>query len=258
MKDIPLVLVHGYPFDHTIWYSTIAALGSNARVLAPDVPGFGRTPLPHAHPASLTAAADALAQLLEEKGAERAVVAGMSMGGYIALAFAERYPGKLAGLGLISTQTTADTPEARKGREEMIQKIRANGPQAAAEAILPKMFASEKPRDPALAEFAVRGAANAGAEGLCWALRAMAERPDRTETTRELDLPVLVAHGPEDRIVPFAKARALAESCRRPIFAELRGAGHATPLEAPDALAAALARLMAQARLFVGETVQAN
>lgn len=253
MKDFPLVLVHGYPFDHSMWYSTIAALGSNARVLAPDVPGFGKAPLPAEQPASLEAAADTLAQLLEAHGEKKAVVAGMSMGGYIALAFAAKHRSMLAGLGLISTQAAADTPEARQGRQAMIQKIRAEGPQAAAEAILPKMFAGDRPKDPELAGFAIRGATQAGADGLCWALQAMAERPDRTALARELDLPVLVAHGSEDRIVPVARARALAESCRMPVFVELRGAGHASPLEAPDAVAAALARLMRESRKFSQE-----
>jgi pimeloyl-ACP methyl ester carboxylesterase len=248
MKDYPLLLIHGYPFDHTMWYSTIAALGSSARVMAPDVPGFGRAELPPQQPASLDAAAESLAQLLDEAGKSKAVVAGMSMGGYIALAFAAKYPDRVAGLGLISTQAAADTPEARQGRQEMIKKIRASGPGAAAEAILPKMFAGEKPKNPVLAEFAVQGANRAGVEGLCWALQAMAQRPDRTMLVRNLEAPVLVAHGIEDRIVPCAKARALAEMCRMPIYLEMRGTGHASPLEAPDQVASGLARLVREVR----------
>lgn len=248
MKEIPLVLVHGYPFDRTMWHSTIAALGDCGRVFAPDVPGFGKVPLPEGQKTSLDAAAEDLAQLLDNNKYERAVVAGMSMGGYIALAFAAKFPKRLAGLGLISTQAAADTAEARQGRQAMIEKIRASGPAVAAEAMLPKLFAGDRPKNPDLAALPVQGAAAAGVEGLCWALKAMAERPDRTALVHDLNVPILVAHGTEDKIVPFAKARALAELCRSPIFVEMRGTGHASPMESPDLVASALARLMKEVR----------
>ncbi|MGN6386218.1 MAG: alpha/beta fold hydrolase [Verrucomicrobiota bacterium] len=248
MKDFPLVLIHGYPFDHTMWYSAIASLGAQCKVLAPDLPGFGKIRVsPDATP-SLEFYADFIAATLDENRADRAVVAGMSMGGYVALAFAEKYPQLLNGLGLISTQTAADTPEARKGRKEAIQKIIANGPRVASDALIPKAFAQPEPKNPDLKDYLIKGAENAGADGLCWALEAMAKRPDRTHVLSEIDVPILIAHGTEDQIVPFKKMRDLAEECRKPIFVSIPNAGHATPLEAPDQIASALARLMNAAR----------
>jgi pimeloyl-ACP methyl ester carboxylesterase len=246
MKDVPLLLIHGYPFDHTMWFSTIATLGTSARVIVPDLPGFGRNPVAAHHSPSLEYYADLLAGELAAIPHEKVVVAGMSMGGYVALAFAEKFPERLCGLGLISSQAGADTPEIKHGRKESISKIRANGVSGVAETLIPKMFAEKS--NPDLHRYAIEGAAKAGIDGLTWALEAMARRPDRTAFVKSLSCPVLVLHGSEDRIVPFAKARELAEACQKPIFVEVHGAGHATPLEAPDQVAGGLIRLMGTCR----------
>jgi pimeloyl-ACP methyl ester carboxylesterase len=244
MKEIPLLLIHGYPFDHTLWFSTIASLGSKAKVIAPDLPGFGKVPVLRDGKPSMEAYADYLAGILDEQDLEKVAVAGMSMGGYVALAFAEKYPSRLACLGLISTQAAADTPEARQARKEMVQKIRDHGASVAVEAILPKMFSDEHARNPDLRKYPEQGAEHAGREGLIWALEAMAARRDRNAFLNSIDCPVLILHGSEDKIVPIAKARAAAELCQKPIFVEAHGAGHATPLEVPDQVAGALVRLL--------------
>ena len=244
MPDAPLVLIHGYPFSHSLWFSTIAALGATARVIAPDLPGFGKNPVRRQGKASLDQAADYIAEVLDEHQQKAAVIAGMSMGGYVALAFAEKYPERTLGLGLISTQAAADSPEAKEGRFAMIKKIREQGAAAASDAILAKLFAGDILKNPSLRDYPVEGALAAGIDGLSWALEAMAARPDRTDLVRSLDIPVLILHGLEDKIVPALKARELAESCLKPILVELRGVGHGSPLEAPDQVAAALARLI--------------
>ncbi|HEX7859073.1 MAG TPA: alpha/beta hydrolase [Verrucomicrobiae bacterium] len=245
MKDIPLLLIHGYPFDHTLWFATIASLGSKAKVIVPDLPGFGKEPpLREAKP-SMEAYADFLARALDDQKTEKVAVAGMSMGGYVALAFAEKFPQRTACLGLISTQAAPDSPDAKQARVEIIEKIRAKGPGIAAETILPKMFSDARPANPDLQNYPTEGAQKAGADGLSWALRAMAARPDRTEFLHSFNHPVLVVHGSEDKIIPFTKARAMAENCLKPIFIEVPGAGHATPLENPDAVANGLVRLLA-------------
>ena len=134
--------------------------------------------------------------------------------------------------------------EAREGRQAMIQKIRANGPVEAVEAMLPKVFSGSRKGDPRLTAYVKEGAQAAGVDGLCAALEAMAKRPDRTQLVAELDLPVLIVHGTDDAIVPVAKARDLALACQNPYLVEIKGAGHATPLEEPDQVAQALVRLM--------------
>lgn len=243
MKDIPLLLIHGYPFDHTMWFSTIASLGSKAKVIAPDLPGFGKAPPLFDSKPSITAYADFLADHLDENKHDKVAIAGMSMGGYVALAFAEKFRDRILGLGLISTQAAADTSEARQARKDMIEKIREKGPAVAADAIVPKVFAQNRPSNPELWKYLEQGAERAGTKGLTWALQAMAGRPDRSNFLAELDCPVLIVHGTEDAIIPISKARATADLCQKPSFVEITGAGHATPLEAPDQVANALVHL---------------
>src|ERR1044071_9218877 len=108
MSPPALLLVHGYPFDHTLWDKVVPLIDSTIQILAPDLRGFGQTPAGADEP-SLDRMADDLDQLLREQHVERAVVAGMSMGGYVALSFAERHGQRLAGLALISSQAAADT-----------------------------------------------------------------------------------------------------------------------------------------------------
>jgi pimeloyl-ACP methyl ester carboxylesterase len=242
MTNIPVVLIHGYPFDHTMWFSTIAALGSKARVVAPDLPGFGRNPVLRHKTPSLEYFADFIAGELARSNYEKAVVAGMSMGGYVALAFAEKYPEKLCALGLVSSQTTEDSAEAKIARAESIEKIRSSGVSVLNDTIVPKLFGDKAPPD--LRRYPVEGAEKAGVEGLCWALEAMAKRPDRTALFKSLKVPLLIVHGTQDKIIPSKKARALAEERSNAVFVEISGAGHATPLEAPDAVATGLMRLL--------------
>lgn len=251
MKDIPLLLIHGYPFDRTMWYSTIASLGSNARVIAPDLPGFGKNFAPGNSKPSLEFYADFIAGELQDDGNERVVAAGMSMGGYVALAFAEKYPNLVCGLGLISTQSAADTPEVKEGRRKSIEKIRETGVQVVIDTLVPKMFSDRA--SAAMRDYPKEGATKAGVDGLCWALEAMATRPDRTKFLKSLSYPVLVLHGTEDKIVPFEKARDLAADCQKPIFVEVPGAGHATPLEAPEKVAAGLVALLQAVKKSRGE-----
>lgn len=248
MKDIPLLLIHGYPFDHTLWFSTIASLGSKAKVIAPDLPGFGKaTLLPRKKPSMENYAEFLMHELIDTRH-EKVVIAGMSMGGYVALAFAQKYPDKVLGLGLISSQAAADTTEAKQGRKEMIQKIRDRGVVAVTDAIIPKMFSARNESNSDLRIFPEEAAEKAGPESLIWALEAMAARPDYSQFLGILPYPVLIVHGTDDKIVPFSKARLTAEKCRKPIFVEATGAGHATPLEAPDEVATGLTKLMRACR----------
>ena len=247
MKEIPLVLVHGYPMDHTMWFSTIASIGSQARVICPDLPGFGREPVLEMKP-SVEAYASWLAHFLETQGVGAAAIAGMSMGGYVAMALAEKFPELVAGLALVSTQTAADTTEAKSARKQLVDRIEKEGSAVAADAILPKFFSEKALDKPVLSQYVRDGAARAGVPGLTWALQAMAGRPDRTRLVENLRVPVLVLHGSDDQIVPVSRARGLAENLRLPIMVELRGVGHGSPLESPDGVAQALIRLLGTIR----------
>src|SRR5690348_3702228 len=115
MPKLPIVLIHGYPLDRSMWYGVIAALGAGVRVIAPDLRGFGKAAPAEGEPSVEAMAEDVLELLMAEK-IDRALIAGMSMGGYVALALSELDPNRVAGLALINSQVYADTDEVRAGR----------------------------------------------------------------------------------------------------------------------------------------------
>lgn len=231
----PLVLLHGYPFDHTMWHPVMAYLKVPAKILAPDLPGFGLSAVAPGAPA-LETMADSVAAEMDRHQFKRAVVAGFSMGGYVALALAERHDAKIAGLALLNSQTAADSDLARSGRREMIRRVSEEGPAAALAAAVPKLFSRA---DSLLARYPESAAIRAGAEGLAWALEAMASRPDRQSVWQDLIVPRLMIHTTEDQFIPMERARALAEETRTPLI-EFAGVGHASPLEIPREVATVL------------------
>src|SRR5690349_4074835 len=114
-EGTPLVLIHGYPLDHSIWQDLLPLLQGEFEVILPDLRGFGMSAATAA-PYGMTHMADDIAGLLDRLEIETAAVAGHSMGGYVALAFAGKYPQRLSGLGLVASQTLADPPERKQGR----------------------------------------------------------------------------------------------------------------------------------------------
>lgn len=247
-----LILIHGYTFDHTMWNSVVVELGKHTKVITPDLPGFGDNPVEINEP-SIDRMADDVASLFEFHHLSHAVVVGMSMGGYVALSFADRHKTQIAGLGLVSTQAHADAPEAREGRRALIEKIRSTGIQPAIEALLPKLFAGKNGGNPDLAKFATEGAERAGVEGLSWALQAMATRPDRNSMLRTLHVPAVVIHGVDDKIIPAERARQMSDSIPDSKYVELPNVGHAAPLEAPKAVAGALLDLLKRSADFLAK-----
>ncbi len=233
---LPLVLLHGYPFDGSIWAGVIDVLKWKENVGTPNLPGFGGAPVLGGEP-SLERMADEVLKGLDR----RVVLAGFSMGGYVALALAQKAPERVAGLALINSQPFADSEEARAGRRAMIENVRKEGVSVATEAALGKMFAPTRTNDPDLARHVREGANKAGAEGIIYALEAMARRPDRTEFLENFDVPKLLLHSPEDRFIPVELVRMLGMRLSNVQYVEIPEAGHATPLEAPGVVAQALA-----------------
>jgi pimeloyl-ACP methyl ester carboxylesterase len=240
-----LLLLHGYPFDQTLWNPVIQALSAPGNVIAPNLRGFGGTPTGPEEP-SLDLMARDVVKLLDRDSVAKAVVAGFSMGGYVALALAEGYPDRIAGLGLINSQSMADSEETRTARRSLIEKVRRDGPNAALDAALPKMFAPSNAQRPDLTKVVRQGAAQAGVSGITWALEAMARRPDRTAVLEKLQVPILTFHTADDKFIPLERVREVAGRLppARHIRVELPGLGHCSPLESPESVAWALKELL--------------
>jgi 3-oxoadipate enol-lactonase len=230
----PLLLVHGWPLDRTMWAGQLGGLGTQARVLAPDLRGFGGSSV--RPPYTIDQYADDLVAFLDALGLARAVVCGLSMGGYIAFSMLRRHRDRVRALILADTRATADTDEARESRRKQIVLIQQGGMSALAERQLQPMIGrTTLERQPELVESVRHLMASVPPEGAIGALRAMAERPDSTPMLGSIDVPTLVVGGAEDGITPPSVLRAMAGEIPRSRVEIVEQAGHVSPLERPAA-----------------------
>lgn len=240
-----LVLIHAFPLSADMWLPQLAKVPPGWRFIAPDIRGF-RGAGPAFEDASLAGAtmddyADDLIALMDHLDTERFAVAGLSMGGYIAMALAARAPERLTHLILADTRMTADTPEGRAGRDKMKADVERSGPRAVADAMLPKLVGeTTKVDQPDLAD-AVRHLIemNRG-EAIGGAIDALKSRPDRTEMLARIAVPSLVICGAEDVITPPADSEAMARTIPGAKLEIIDRAGHLSNLEQPAAFTAAL------------------
>jgi pimeloyl-ACP methyl ester carboxylesterase len=245
---VPLVLLHGFPLDHRMWSATAAALPEGIRVIGVDLPGQGHSDL-GGLPDSLDDAAEAVYRTLRDQGEGNAVVVGLSMGGYVALALAERHPGFVHGIGLVDTKATTDTDEARANRLRIAQEVASNQNidpvlSMPAKILGPTSVLERRHLFPGV-EAWIRGQSPSG---VAWAQRAMAARPDRTHVLKEYEGPVAVVVGAEDKITPLAEAENMVHAARDAVLTVVPNAAHLSPVEEPAAVAAALASLHRRVR----------
>jgi 3-oxoadipate enol-lactonase len=238
----PMLLVHGFPLNHSMWAGQMEGLASDCRVIAPDLRGFGQSPFVPGSAAdgavTMEDYADDLAALLDARDVRVPVVlCGLSMGGYIAWQFWRRHAARLAALILCDTKSSADTAEAAGARRQMAERVLKEGAAVAAEAMLPKFFArSTVERQPALVESMRQAILATLPEAIAAAQRGMAQRADVTGWLKAIDVPALVLAGAEDVISPPAEMRAMAAAMPQARFVEVPEAGHMAPLEQPNAV----------------------
>ncbi len=247
-----LLLVHGFPLNHTMWHEQIAVLSERYRVIAPDLRGFGRSVYSSASntPATLSMEqhADDLAALLDSLGIEGPVhFCGLSMGGYIAWQFWRRHGERVRSLLLCDTRPSADTEEAAQGRLAMANRVLAAGNFFVSDAMLPKLVAPDHLREDSDVVSRIREMISGTApESIAAAQRGMAERIDFTATLTDIDVPALVLVGEHDAITTAAEMRTIAEALPNGQFVEIPAAGHMAPMEEPAAVNAALQDFLAR------------
>jgi pimeloyl-ACP methyl ester carboxylesterase len=230
----PLVLLHGFPLDNTLWEPLLPHLADHFDIILPDLAGFGLSPLPKPD-YHLRDMAAALADLLRGLGLPRAFVAGHSMGGYVALAFARQSPEMLLGLGLISTQALPDNAERQAARHQTAAEVAAKGPGVVADAMAAKLSANPA-HETLLRETILRQPV----PGIVNGLKAMAARADSSDLLPGLDCPVSIVHGLADALIPPERAREMKAALSNAHLTELPGVGHMPMLEAPVETAEAL------------------
>lgn len=233
-----IVLVHGFPLDHTMWQGQIDELAGSFRVLAPDLRGFGASDPVDADAILMEQFADDLAALLDALAIEEPITfCALSMGGYIAWQFWRRHAARLGRLILCDTRAVADTPEARQSRLETARRVLEHGTAIVADAMLPKLFAEATARrKPELVEAMRQVMFNTAPATVAAALRGMAARTDATSWLGEIRVPTLVVCGRHDVISPAAEMRGIAASIPGARFVEIADVGHMSPLESPESV----------------------
>jgi pimeloyl-ACP methyl ester carboxylesterase len=243
---LPLVLLHAFPVSSAMWADQVAELSGLATVLTPDQRGFGGRPLGGDEP-SLDHVADDVAALLDRDGLDDVVLGGLSMGGYVAMAFLRRHPGRVRALLLADTKATADPPPAHEKRLAMAERLDREGTSdVLVEAVLPGLTGATTARDRPEVSARVRAMVEAApAAGAAWAQRAMAARPDSLGTLREVRVPTLVVRGDEDGLSSADDVAAMAAALPDGRLVTLPGAGHLSNLEVPGAFSRTVADFLA-------------
>ncbi len=233
-KGAPLVLIHGYPLDHSVWDEVAPLLENDFDLIIPDLHGFGQSDVMEADDSIIEFASD-IEGLLNHFKIRKAFVAGHSMGGYVALAFAREYPDTVSGLGLISSQAAADSAGKKEGRYATAKQVLDEGVKVVVESMMPKLSA-----DARVQTFVHELMSKQRPLGVCSALTAMAERPDSTESLQTFRFPVVIVHGDADALIPVERGREMKAALPAAHYVELPGLGHMPMMENPKAVADAL------------------
>jgi 3-oxoadipate enol-lactonase len=235
-----LLLIHAFPLDASMWEPQVAALGREAEVLAPHLPGFGGT-APVGEVLTMDAAADHCAAELDRAGADRAVVCGLSMGGYVAFSVWRRHRDRVAGLLLANTKAEPDDDAGRERRRAVADKARADGSEAIAAEPPPLLAADAYESMWERIRATIR---RQSGEGIAAASLGMAERPDSRPILPDIDVPTTVVASDGDRLIPADVTAGIAETVRNAELVRLEGAGHLSNLEHTEGFNRALRDLL--------------
>lgn len=244
----PVILLHAFPMDSLLWAPQRKALAAAGHhVVTPDLPGFGGSALPSGEP-SLDTYADEVAMLMDHLTAERAIIGGLSMGGYVAMALLRRHPGRVAGLILADTKAEADAPPAMANRLAMAEAVvAANGQQDFVDGMLTGLLGqTSHATRPQVVATVRRWILAQRPQAVAWAQRAMADRPDSHDVLRGYAGPALVVVGAEDTLSPLSSANSMAEALGDAEVAVLPGVGHLSAAEDPQQLADVMIDWLAQ------------
>ena len=233
-RELPLVFLHAFPLNRTMWASQIAALSDHFRTIAIDFRGHGESDAPLWN-FSIEQYADDVCALLDHLGLPQAVLVGLSMGGYVSLAFSVKCADRLKALVLADTRAQADTEEGRTGRFYLAQTALKEGARAVADRMLPKLLGvTSQQANQDLVDYVRNTILTTPISGIITDLMAMADRPDSVRHLSVLRCPTLILVGQEDNTTPLADAQLMAKQISGARLAIIPSAGHLSNLEQPQ------------------------
>ena len=242
----PVVLIHGYPFNRSLWNEQVAALSESCRVIAPDLRGFGESDS-SGDVATMDRLAQDVALLLDHLEIPRVTIGSLSMGGYVAFAFYKQFASRVRALILADTRATADAEEAKQNRAQQAEKALAEGMAGIADAMLPKLLTPETvSKRPDIVKRVRDMMLKTKPEGAAAALRGMAERDDQTSLLSKITVPTLILVGAEDAITPVADSEKMNAGIAGSRLVVLENAGHVSNLERTEKFNEALLEFLSE------------
>lgn len=243
---LPVVLLHGYPFNRTLWNEQVSALSNSYRVITPDLRGHGES---DASPgaATMNRMAQDVAMLLDHLEISRAVIGGLSMGGYVALAFYKQFRSRVRALVLADTRAQADTEEGKVTRHQQAEKAFAEGMAGIADSMLPKLLTPDTvSKRPELVKRVRDMMLKTKPEGAAGALLGMAERDDQTSLLSQISCPALILVGREDQITPVKDSEKMHREIAGSRLVVIENAAHVSNLERTEQFNEELTRFLKQ------------
>lgn len=232
--DIPVIFLHGFPFSKEMWKQQLEFLQSTRRVIACDIRGFGKSTYEEGT-LSMDLFADDLVTFMYKLQIEKAIICGLSMGGYIALNAIQRFPTYFEALILCDTQCIADTPEAKEKRYKVIDNITKNGVEEFNEGFIKSVFHKDTLGSKKELVESLRSVVFANSQEVIIAgLTALAERSETCSALGAISAPTLILCGREDEVTPLAQSEFMHESVDRSVLHVIGKAGHVSNLEQPD------------------------
>lgn len=230
---MPLVLLHGFCETKSVWKELVDELSENYLVIVPDMPGFGDNE-EKVEGITMSKMAVYLKALLDELKIQECVLIGHSMGGYVSLEFAQKYPDMVMGLGLIHSTAYADTEERKQNRNKTIEFVEKNGVAPFIETFIPNLFAPSFKDDlKDEIDFATNVALTTPKQTIVEVTKALRDREDHTATLKEIACPVLFIFGKEDSILPLEQHLPITAMPNYSMVNVLGYTGHMAMLELP-------------------------
>jgi pimeloyl-ACP methyl ester carboxylesterase len=234
-RGLPLLFIHGYPLNRTLWEPQIDDLSYTARVLTVDLRGHGESdPMPGPYPMDMLA--DDCISLLDALGITRPIViCGLSMGGYVTFAFYRRYAARVAGLILTATRAGADSSESKANRDKSAVLAQEKGADVIAEAMLPRLLSPKTlTTRPELVNRVRKIMRGISVDGIVGDLTGMRDRLDSTPLLTQINIPTLIIYGADDQIIPLSEVEFMHQAIINSELKIIPDAGHLPNLEQPE------------------------
>jgi len=235
---LPVILLHGFPYNHTVWQPVASRMACDARLILPDLRGHGQSPVTEGV-YTMRIMVEDIINLMDRLSLEKVVLVGHSMGGYIALDFARAYPSRLAGLGLVASHAAADSPERKMARYKTAREILKHGVHRYADG-----NAARVTFNPDLAPVLHAIMMTTPPLGAAGAMKGMAERLDSMELLPQINVPAVVVLGESDLFIPPEVPETMEQLLPKGWLVKIPATGHVPMMEKPDEVSEALCDLL--------------